>query len=368
MSRRVLTAPAGSNLMAVNLYGQVATIFGSYGTVGLGIANSLASHGMLLVLPYQRGGTQSADFRQSQLAAQDPWNYHPMRTDFHRPAQIREMMEPADFVVCAIGRSERPNSVLRWRDISWGYDAVHRLLPVDMAKMAYEQGKQGFVYISQIGADVDSESEVLRAKGRAEIEIREAFPGAIIIRPSDVFSLQGNQYTDCLRSIAARMVHKPIICYEEMLNRVSYPVFAADIGVAVAHALQDPACHGKTYELGGRQRVTYRELLRFIAGVTKAPADTTRLPYGVCKAWGTWMEMSHWNTYTPRDYFVRMGINSIPNEVGSTDVCGWEDIGIDPRNLILMEEIAGDSLYNWTVRRGTSQHNMGEQHDAQFIW
>jgi NADH dehydrogenase len=44
------------------------------------------------------------------------------------------------------------------------------------------------------------------------------------------------------------------------------PVFAGDVGEAVANALRDPESHGhKTYELGGPDVLSMGELLRWIA-------------------------------------------------------------------------------------------------------
>eukprot|EP01059_Diplonema_ambulator_P002507 TRINITY_DN12124_c0_g1_i3.p1 TRINITY_DN12124_c0_g1~~TRINITY_DN12124_c0_g1_i3.p1 ORF type:complete len:282 (+),score=42.89 TRINITY_DN12124_c0_g1_i3:49-894(+) len=278
MSRYIATT--GSPAVMQNLYGNVATVFGGYGTVGLGISGELAKAGTMLILPYHKS---SQDPRQASLASVEPWNYHIMNTNFNKPAQLRELCEPADYVVVSLGRNCRPNTPLRWRDLRWGYDAVYRQLPVEIAKICAEQKKETMVFISAIGADVDSESPVLRAKGRAEIEIREHMPSAVIIRPSDVFSRQGSKYNCFLRSMGMRMQERTIIVYPEMLSRVSYPVYCHDIGTAVTAALRDPSCHGKTFELGGRQRLTYSEAIRFVAGIIRAPADTYRVPYPIAK-------------------------------------------------------------------------------------
>eukprot|EP01064_Diplonema_japonicum_P001748 TRINITY_DN11162_c2_g2_i1.p1 TRINITY_DN11162_c2_g2~~TRINITY_DN11162_c2_g2_i1.p1 ORF type:complete len:364 (+),score=57.05 TRINITY_DN11162_c2_g2_i1:52-1143(+) len=357
---------SGSSGLMQNLYGNVATVFGGYGTVGLGISHELAKSGTMLILPYHRS---YSDPRQAQLCSPEPWNYQIMNTDFNKPAQLREMCEPSDYVVVSLGRNVRPNTPLRWRDLNWGYDAIYRQLPVDIAKICAEQKKETMVFISAIGADVDSDSPVLRAKGRAEIEIREHMPSAIIIRPSDVFSRQGCHYNCFLRSLAKRMVMQSVVVYPEMLSRVSYPVFAYDIGSAVTHALQDPACHGKTFELGGRQRITYGEAVKFVSSVTRAPPETFRIPYTAAKAWGTLTELTRWHSAQPKDWYVRMQYNAIPNEHELADIYGWEDLGVDKRNLILMEEVAKDALANFTSTGKTHSLNGGRSsHDAFYLW
>eukprot|EP00754_Rhynchopus_humris_P038162 Rhum_TRINITY_DN20829_c0_g1::Rhum_TRINITY_DN20829_c0_g1_i1::g.172356::m.172356/K03953/NDUFA9; NADH dehydrogenase (ubiquinone) 1 alpha subcomplex subunit 9 len=364
MSRLLLTTASQMPTQNTNLFGNIATVFGGYGTVGLGISHSLAKHGSVLMLPYRKAST---DHRQFHLASQDPWNYHPLFTDFNKPGQLRQVIEPADFVVVSIGRRERPNTPLRWRELGWGYDAVGRQLPVDIAKLCKETGKETMVYISRIGADVDSESEILRAHGRAEVEIREIMPSAIIIRPSDVFSLQGDKYTDLFRNIA-RMAYKNAVVYPEMLSRKSEPVFTGDIGVACARALQDPEAWGKTYELGGRQEFTYQEILEFVHLQTGNSLNTFRLPFQLAKMWGTFEEMTRWHSGYPKDYWVRMQYNAIANEKQRSDIYGWEDLGIDPRQLILLEETAPDALYNWNARvAGTIMTKDKGSHNTRFL-
>eukprot|EP01063_Lacrimia_lanifica_P030698 TRINITY_DN4923_c0_g1_i1.p2 TRINITY_DN4923_c0_g1~~TRINITY_DN4923_c0_g1_i1.p2 ORF type:complete len:364 (+),score=125.26 TRINITY_DN4923_c0_g1_i1:70-1161(+) len=363
MSKRLISG--SGNIAKTNLYGQVTTIFGNYGTVGLGISHAMAAHGNILVLPYHRSGH---DFRQAQLAACEQWNYHPVFTDFNKPAQLRENIEPADHVVVCLGREPRPN-LLRWRDLGWGHDALYRQLPVDIAKMCAETGKETMVYISRIGADINSESSVFRAHARAEMEIREIMPSAIIIRPSDVFTLQGSVYRCWLRHLAKYMNHKSVPGFDEMFNRVSYPINSSDVGVAVAHAVRDPQCWGKTFEIGGRQRVTFKETMQMISNVTSTPNDTFRMPFELCKMYGTVMEMTRWDTAFTKDYFVQKQYNSIPNEKSSLDILGWEELGVDKNNLVLMEEIMADALYNFTARRnGGMPSQGGDKMDIRFTF
>ena len=225
----------------------------------------------------------NTDHRQAQMTSLDPNNWHPLMTDFNKPAQIRQLVEPADHIVICLGSSVPANTPLRWRDLQWGTDAVNRQLPVDITRHAVETGKETLVYISRIGANVDSKSAVLRAHGRAEIEIRELMPSAIIIRPSDVFSLIGNFNFDIMKQAARRLRYKSVPVYPEMMHRRSQPVQNLDIGVACAMALRDPSCWGKTYELGGRQELSYDELLNFVCSVTNSPKETIMMPYPVQK-------------------------------------------------------------------------------------
>eukprot|EP01062_Namystynia_karyoxenos_P066274 TRINITY_DN60235_c0_g1_i1.p1 TRINITY_DN60235_c0_g1~~TRINITY_DN60235_c0_g1_i1.p1 ORF type:complete len:366 (+),score=121.83 TRINITY_DN60235_c0_g1_i1:115-1212(+) len=365
MARRSLAGLPPMHTAA--LYGQLGTVFGGYGVVGQGIINQLSQAGIMSILPY-RSKTWYTDHRLAHMAAIDHWNIFPRCFDPTKPAQIRALIEPSDFVIYSVGRLNCP-WITRWRDLDWGYDAVHRLLPVEMAKMAKEMDKEAFVYISMIGANVDSDSPTLRAKGRAEIEIREAFPEAIIIRPSDVMSIDGSWQSDMFRKIAAKQVMWPMPIFPEQLTRRSRPVHNADIGAAVVYALRDRQLYGKTFELGGRQEVTFEELLKFISRVCKTPYETIRMPFPVCKLAGAIWERMFWQAGFPRDWFIRMQYDSLPAQ-GDPNVLGWADLGIDERDLWLMDEILPTALFNWTnfaPGHGFGYHQ-GLHGDARFAW
>eukprot|EP00755_Sulcionema_specki_P021352 Sspe_Gene.13218::Locus_4537_Transcript_1_1_Confidence_1.000_Length_1281::g.13218::m.13218/K03953/NDUFA9; NADH dehydrogenase (ubiquinone) 1 alpha subcomplex subunit 9 len=327
-----------------NLYGQVGTIFGGYGNVGLGITNRMAQSGMVTIVPY-RSRTWQNDPRQAALAGVDFWSTYLRMVDFTRPAMIRAVMEPSDYVVYCIGRETCP-SILRFRDLDWGYDVVHRQLPVDIAKMCKEMGKEGFVYISMIGADPNSDSAILRAKGRAEMEIREILPEAIIIRPSDVMTLQGQAYTDIFKKFGYQLKWAPAFVFPEMLERRTAPVFCNDIGTAVVFALRDRNMHGKTFELGGRQVFTMKQVIEAVARTCQIPFETYHVPYPVARMAGSFFEKVKWTSMFPKEFIIRMQYDSVPNALKDPNILGWEDLGIDERDLKLAEEILPISLFN----------------------
>jgi NADH dehydrogenase len=68
-----------------------------------------------------------------------------------------------------------------------GMTRVHVEGARNVAQAAREAGAEALVHVSAIGANLQSQSNYGRTKGEGEAAIREAFPGATIIRPSLVF-------------------------------------------------------------------------------------------------------------------------------------------------------------------------------------
>jgi NADH dehydrogenase len=134
----------------------------------------------------------------------------------------------------------------------------------NIAEACAAEGVSSLVQISAIGADPESASAYGRTKGEAEQAIRAAFPSATIMRPSIVFGREDN-FLNRFAGMARVAPVLPVI-----RGGVKFqPVYAADVAKAVTAAALDPRNHGgKTYELGGPQVLTMRELMEWIGETT----------------------------------------------------------------------------------------------------
>lgn len=127
----------------------------------------------------------------------------------------------------------------------------------NVAMAASEAGAEVLVHISGIGADTDSPSAYVRARAEGETAVREAFPDAIILRPSVMFG-PDDSFLNGLAGVVARAPVVPL--FGTGATRLQ-PVFVGDVAAAVAAAARRPAARGAVYELGGPEVLTYREIL-----------------------------------------------------------------------------------------------------------
>jgi NADH dehydrogenase len=140
------------------------------------------------------------------------------------------------------------------------FDALHANAAGRIGRLAREAGVKALVHVSAIGADVDADSSYAESKGRGERALREEFPGATILRPSLVFGPE-DQFFNKFAWLARLSPVLPLIGG----GRTKFqPVFVGDVAAAILGALNDPAAHGKTYELGGPTVYTFKELMRLI--------------------------------------------------------------------------------------------------------
>ncbi len=226
---------------------RVVTLFGGGGFLGRYSAQALFRTGARIRVA-QRNPRQ-ANFLHP-LAAVGQLQLLPV--DIRDPAAVRAAVRGSDSVVNLVGI------------LKGDFDGLHVAGARNVAEAAAEAGAGALVHVSAIGADPDSESAYGRTKGEGEAAARSAFPGATILRPSILFGREDN-FVNRFASMARLAPALPVISGGTRFQ----PVYAADVGRAVAAAALDPSGHGgRTYELGGPQVLTMRELVEWVCEQT----------------------------------------------------------------------------------------------------
>ena len=188
------------------------------------------------------------------------------------------------------------------------------------ASIAAAQGASAFVYISAIGAEVDSESSYAATKAEGERRVLAAFPKATVLRPSILFG-EDDAFLNMFAGLIARVPALPVFGSEARLQ----PLFVDDAAEAIANALAEPAKHGgKTFEIAGPEALTMRQLHERIAaaqgrkraflGVPGRAANSAASGSGTPMTSDQWMLLKHGN-------------------VPSGELPGLKALGVNPRPL-----------------------------------
>jgi uncharacterized protein YbjT (DUF2867 family) len=228
-----------------NLNGKLITLFGGGGFVGRYVAQALLGAGARVrVAQRDPAGANFikplGNLGQVQLIA----------ADVRKPASVARAVQGADMVVNLVGSFDN-------------MDAVQHLGAANVAQAAALAGCTALVHISAIGGDADSPAAYGRSKAAGEAAVRAAFPSATILRPSIVFGRE-DQFVNRFAALIRMLPVVPVIGATTKFQ----PVFVGDVAKAVAAALVDPAHSGKTYDLGGPQILSMRELNEWIAKAT----------------------------------------------------------------------------------------------------
>jgi uncharacterized protein YbjT (DUF2867 family) len=236
----------------------IVTVFGGGGFVGRYLVQDLLA------------GGEGYRVRVAQRRPKAAWFLRPLGSlgqtqflaaDVRNKATVKRAVEGASAVVNLVG-------VLKGD--FWGF---HVEGARNVAEACAAARVRTLVHLSAIGADPESPSRYGRSKGLGEEEVRKAFPAATIVRPSIVFGRE-----DGFTNRFAGMLGLPVV--PVVRNGVKFqPVFVADLAQAIARAVADPAAHvGKTYEIGGPEQVSMRDLLGRLADWTGQRPQFVELP------------------------------------------------------------------------------------------
>ncbi|MFC6615848.1 complex I NDUFA9 subunit family protein [Halopenitus salinus] len=164
------------------------------------------------------------------------------------------------------------------------HDTIHRGGTENLVAAAEDGGVDRFLQLSALGADPDGPTHYIRAKGRAEHIVREADLEETIVRPSVVFGDGGEfvGFTKRLKSWFAPGV--PVYPLPGGGRRTRFqPIHVEDLVPMLATAIEDPEHAGETYELGGPERLTLREVTELVYAAEGRDVRIVSLPMSLAR-------------------------------------------------------------------------------------
>ncbi len=235
---------------------KLVTLIGGGGFLGRYVARELMRDGTRVRVA-QRDPRQAYFLRTQGGLGQTQF----VAADIARPDTVARAVEGADAVVNLVGV------------MGGNMQRIHVDGAPAVAEAARAARVTALAQVSAIGADANGQAAYARSKGEGETAVRQAFPNATILRPSIVFGRE-DQFVNRF----AGMVSAPVVPILRAGVKFQ-PVFAGDVGAAIAAALRHPEAHGgRTYELGGPDVISMGELVRWIAQTLGRKPNFIELP------------------------------------------------------------------------------------------
>ncbi len=306
----------------------IATIFGGSGFVGRYIAQALARRGWRVRVAVRRPN-EALFVRQYGVVGQ----VEPMQVNVRDDASCRRAVEGATAVVYSVGVLAQSGKNT--------FQALQAEGPERVARLAAELGVERFTLISAIGADAASPAEYGRTKAAGEAAVAQAFPSAVILRPSIVFGPEDEFFN----RFAAMMRLSPVLPVVGGSTRFQ-PVHVGDVAEAAAKAVAGEAEAGATYELGGPRVATFIELMRMMLGVIRRKRPILDIPIAVGELQGLVFEQAARVGVTPpitRDQVKMLARDNVVSDGAKT----LGDLGIEPT---AMEAVLESYLYQYRPR------------------
>jgi NADH dehydrogenase len=156
------------------------------------------------------------------------------------------------------------------------HDRVHRQGTENVVRACEEHGVSRLVQMSALGADPNGDTAYIRAKGEAEELVRESSLDWVIFRPSVVFG-EGGEFVSFTKKLAP-----PYVTPLPGGGKTRFqPIWVRELVPMLADACEDDEHVGKTYEIGGPERLTLAEVAKVIHGAEGRSVTVVPVPMGL---------------------------------------------------------------------------------------
>ena len=292
------------------------TVFGGTGFLGRHIVEGLIREGATVRAAVRhpnraaiRGGPE-----RGQLAA--------VAADVRDEGTVAAAVAGAEGVVNAVSAYVERGGVT--------YTDVHERGAGNVARVCQREGVQHLVHISGIGADPASTSRYISARGRGDLAMQQAFPRAVILRPSVMFGPD-----DAFLNLLAKIVRStPVLPLVGDGRTRLQPIDVRDVAEAVRRCLQDPGAEGKIYELGGASTYRFREITEMVAARMGRRCAIISMPFGLAYPLARFSELLPAPPLTVAQVDLLVSDN-----LPASGASGLSELGISPRRL---EDVLAD--------------------------
>jgi uncharacterized protein YbjT (DUF2867 family) len=269
---------------------QIITVFGGSGFIGRNVVAALARRNYRVRVavrrPHLAGNVQPFGF---------PGQIHPVQANLRYPDSVAHAVRGASAVINLVGILQPGRKQT--------FEAIHAEGAKSLAQAAAAAGAR-VIHVSALGADLASESVYARTKAEGEVAVRAAAPEAVIFRPSVVFG-PGDGLFNRFGALARMLPVMPLAGAETRFQ----PVYVGDVAEAIARAVDGTVPGGRTYELGGPEIRTLRQLVEYVLEVTGRRRRTIELPASIARL-----------------------------QAGVTEVLDWLTLGLMPREFVLTRD------------------------------
>jgi NADH dehydrogenase len=306
---------------------KLITVFGGSGFLGRHLVRALAKRHYRIRVAVRR-----PDLANHLQPLGRVGQIHAVQANVRYPRSVEAAARDADVVVNLTG--------ILFERGRQRFDTVQSFGAEQVALAAAAHGAR-MIHISAIGADENSASGYARSKALGENAVRAAMPGANVFRPSIMFGPE-DEFFNKFAAMARIFPALPLIGGGETKFQ---PVFIGDVAEAIARAVDGNAKSGTTYEIGGPEVRTFKQLMEYVLAVTQRRRLLVPLPFALAKLQARFLQFLPKPPLTP-DQVELLRSDNVVSETASREGRTLKGLGIDPT---AMETVV--PTYLWRFRK-----------------
>ncbi|KRQ07283.1 complex I NDUFA9 subunit family protein [Bradyrhizobium manausense] len=320
--------------MASNLE-TLVTVFGGSGFLGRNVVRALCRRDYRIRVAVRR--PELAGYLQPSGKV---GQVHTIQANLRYPGSVEAAVRDSHVVINLVGILTEGGAQT--------FDAVQAKGAETVAKAAAAAGAD-LIHVSAIGADADSPSGYAKAKAAGEAAVSAAVPSATIFRPSVMFGPE-DQFTNRFAALARLSPVLPLIGGSTRMQ----PVYVGDVATAIADAVDGKAKAGATYELGGPEVLTMREIIETILAITDRERTLVPLSFGLARLKAALLQFAPGTFKLTPDQVTLLERDNVVSDAAKAAGLTLEGLGITPDSL---EAIAPQ--YLWRFRPQGQFQRMG---------
>lgn len=306
----------------------LVTVFGGSGFLGRHVVRALAKRDYRL-----RIGVRRPELAGHLQPLGKVGQINPVQANIRNPASVEAAMRGASVVVNLVGILAESGAQT--------FDAVQNQGAKTVAEAASRIGAR-VVHVSAIGADANSSSRYARAKAAGEQAVLANSPSATIFRPSVVFGPE-DQFTNRFAALARISPILPLI--GGGMTKLQ-PVYVGDVATAIADAVDGTARPGATYELGGPEVMTMREILELILQTIERDRALVPLPFALAHLKALFLQFAPGDLKLTPDQVELLRADNVVSDAAKTAGLTLEGLGIPLESMA-----AAIPSYLWRFRK-----------------
>jgi NADH dehydrogenase len=303
----------------------LVTVFGGSGFLGRNVVRALCRRDYRVRVAVRR--PELAGYLQPSGKV---GQVHTIQANLRYPASVEAAVRDSDVVINLVGILTEGGGQT--------FDAVQAKGAETVAKAAAAVGAR-LIHVSAIGADAESPSRYAKAKAAGEAAVSAAVPSATLFRPSVIFGPE-DQFTNRFASLARLLPVLPLIGGETKMQ----PVYVGDVATAIADAVDGKAKAGATYELGGAEVLTMREIIEAIVTIADRKPALIPLPFGLARFQANFLQFAPGALKLTPDQVTLLERDNVVSDAAKTAGLTLEGLGIAADSL---EAIAPQYLWRF---------------------
>tara|TARA_R110002020_G_scaffold22054_7_gene74614 strand:- start:956 stop:1954 length:999 start_codon:yes stop_codon:yes gene_type:complete len=295
---------------------KLVTVFGGSGFVGTQIVQLLAARGHRIRVAVRRPDL-AGHVRPLGTVGQ----VVPIQANIRNMASVARAVAGADIVINLVGIAANRGAQT--------FEAVHVDGAKAIAQAAKAAGASALVHMSALGVDRAAEiSQYAASKLAGENAVLDAFPTAVIMRPSILFG-QGDGFFNLMAGLARLFPVLPLIGAQTRFQ----PAYVGDVAEAFVLAAEGKLKTGRVYELGGPQVETYRQLIERVQRETLRNRALLPLSFGVARMLAGVMSVLPFPPLLTADQVELLSVDNVVSEAAIKDKRSFAGIGIAPTSM-----------------------------------